>query len=385
MTDLITPRQIPFLDLGAIHEPLADEFRRVFDHVLATGAFVGGPYVEQFEADWAAYCEAEHAIGVANGTDALELALRALGITVGDEVIIPGNTFIATAEAAIAVGATPVFVDVDPDTLLVDPEAVDAAVTDRTAAIIPVHLYGQMADMHALRRVADRYGLALVEDAAQAHGARWKGQRAGTLGDMACFSFYPGKNLGALGDAGAVVTNDAVLAQRVRLFSNHGRDAESKYLHPYLGRNSRLDGMQAGFLSVKLAHLDAWTHARRGVAAVYRDVFDQAAAAGAPAPRFVAEDPRALGVYHLAVVEVDDRAAVAQGLGARGVQTGIHYPIPCHEQPAYAHLRTRPLPVVEASAPRILSLPMSPDMDADASRYVAESLLAVLAEQHGEG
>lgn len=376
-------RAVPFLNLGAVHEPLADELRQVLESVVSTGAFVGGPFVDRFEAEWAAYCEAEHAIGVANGTDAIELALRGLGIGAGDEVLVPGNTFIATAEAALAAGATPVFVDVDPRTLLIDPASAEAAVTERTAAIIVVHLYGQPVDMTAMRRIADRYSLAIVEDAAQAHGGRWLERRVGSLGDVACFSFYPGKNLGALGDGGAVVTDDPALAERVRLLSNHGRDVDSKYRHPHVGRNSRLDGLQAGFLSVKLAHLDDWTAARRRVAAGYSMAFGAetagpGAAAGS-AIQMVAEDLRALGVYHLAVVQVDDRAEVAERLRRAGVQTGIHYPIPCHQQPAYTHLSTGPLPVVEAAAARILSLPMSPDMDDDATSYVARATLAAVA------
>ena len=368
---------VPFLNLGAIHAPLAVEFRQVLETVNSTGAYVGGPFVERFESEWAAYCEADHAIGVANGTDAIELALRAFGVGPGDEVIIPGNTFIATAEAAMAAGATPVFVDVLPDTLLIDPAAVEAAVTPRTAAVIPVHLYGQPADMDALRRIADRHSLVVVEDAAQAHGARWQGRRVGSLGDAACFSFYPGKNLGALGDGGAVVTGDAAVAEKVRLLSNHGRDAASKYRHPQLGRNSRLDGLQAGFLSVKLPHLDEWTAARRRIAGSYADELRSRSEAGLLS--LVEEDRRAFAVYHLAVVRVCERAAVAAELADRGIQTGIHYPVPCHEQPAYRHLSRGPLPVVEAAASEILSLPMSPDMDGAATHHVVKSLREVVA------
>jgi dTDP-4-amino-4,6-dideoxygalactose transaminase len=349
---------VEFLDLGVTHARLADELELAWKSVLASGRFVGGPEVDAFEAEFAEYCGTGGCIGVANGTDALELVLTALGIGPGDEVIVPGNTFVATAEAVCAVGARPRFVDVAPDTLLIDPAAAEAAVNSRTAALVAVHLYGQMADVPALTRLATRHGLALVEDAAQAHGARFDGRRAGSVGAAGTFSFYPGKNLGGLGDGGAVVSDDADLVARIRRLGNHGRSALERERHEVRGRNSRLDSLQAAVLRVKLAGLDEANRARADVVRRYR----------AHLPAWcvpVAVHPAAEAVHHLAVVQVPDRDAATAALDAARIGWGIHYPVPCHRQPAFSAF-AEPLPVAEAAAGRILSLPLSPTLPAAA-------------------
>lgn len=344
---------VPFADLLSMHREIADELDQIWGVVLERSSFIGGPYLDVFEEQWAEYCEVEHAVGVANGTDALRLTLEALGVGPGDEVIVPTNTFIATAAAVATVGATPVFVDVDPKTLLLTPQHVADAVTQRTAAVIPVHLYGQPVDMPAIVEVARRAGIAVIEDAAQAHGARWKGQRAGSFGDAACFSFYPGKNLGALGDGGAVVTNDAPLAERVRQLSNHGRGPD-RYLHQVVGGNSRLDGLQAGILTLKLRRLDAWNEARRTAANAYRNLLS-----GLPVD-LTEQRPEAESVFHLFVVQAPGRDELMNALAAAEIGAGLHYPVPCHLQPAFAGPTQPRLPVAEDAARRILSLPMFP-------------------------
>jgi dTDP-4-amino-4,6-dideoxygalactose transaminase len=286
--------EVPFTDLAAMTREVRAEIEAGWARVLRSGRFIGGEAVEEFEQAWAAYCGVPHAVGVANGTDALQLALSALGIGAGDEVIVPANTFVATAEAVVLAGATPRFADVSPGTLLLTPEQLEAAVTDRTRAVIVVHLYGQMPDMDALCQAAARVGLAVIEDAAQAHGATWRGLAAGSIGTIGCFSFYPAKNLGAFGDAGAVVTADADLARRISCLRDHGRAESSHYRHELVGTNSRLDALQAVVLTAKLARLDDWTQARRRAVAGYR-----AALAGSAA-RMVEELPGSQGVYHLA-------------------------------------------------------------------------------------
>jgi dTDP-4-amino-4,6-dideoxygalactose transaminase len=345
---------VPFLDLASVNGALRHDYELAWKTVLHHGQFVGGPEVERFEASFAAYCETTACVGVANGTDALELILASLGIGPGDEVIVPTNTFVATAEAVCGVGARPRFVDVQPDTLLVDPDAVAAAAGPATAAIIPVHLFGQMADLDALFPVARRLGLAVIEDASQAHGARMRGRRAGSVGDAAAFSFYPGKNLGALGDGGAVVTRDTELAARIRRRANHGRAAADRRRHDQRGRNSRLDTLQAAMLSVKLADLDSANLARRRAMDRYRLQLP-------PLFRPVTTDSSAESVYHLAVIRVEDRAAVTAALERHRIGWGVHYPIPCHRQPAYQEF-AESLPVAEQAADQILSLPMSPTL-----------------------
>jgi dTDP-4-amino-4,6-dideoxygalactose transaminase len=359
MTEIVD--SVRFLDLASVNASRHEDFELAWKKVLEHGRFVGGPEVEQFEAIFAGYCETTSCVGVANGTDALELILSGLGIGPGDEVIVPANTFVATAEAVCAVGARPRFVDVRPDTLLVDPDAVAAATGPTTAAIIAVHLFGQMADVDALVPVARRYGLALIEDAAQAHGARLRGRRAGSVGDAAAFSFYPGKNLGALGDGGAVVTGDPHLAARIRRCADHGRASTDRYRHDQRGRNSRLDTLQAAILSIKLADLDNENLARRRAIDRYRRQLP-------PSCRPITTHPAAESVHHLAVIRVDDRAAVTAELDRHRIGWGVHYPIPCHRQPAYQEF-AESLPVAEQAAEHILSLPMSPTLtDAQADR-----------------
>jgi dTDP-4-amino-4,6-dideoxygalactose transaminase len=360
---------VPFLDLASVNGALHSDYELAWKTVLHHGRFVGGPEVEQFEASFAAYCETTACVGVANGTDALELILAGLGIGRGDDVIVPTNTFVATAEAVCAVGARPRFVDVLPDTLLVDPDAVAAAAGPATAAVIAVHLFGQMADLDALFPVARRYGLAVIEDAAQAHGARLRGRRAGSVGTAAAFSFYPGKNLGALGDGGAVVTRDTELAARIRRRANHGRAAADRHRHDERGRNSRLDTLQAAMLSVKLAVLDNANLARRRAMDRYRRQLP-------PSCRPVKTHPAAESVHHLAVIRVDDRAAVTAELERGGIGWGVHYPIPCHRQPAYQEF-AESLPVAEQAAEQILSLPMSPTLTDVQVDRVCEALWRV--------
>ncbi len=357
---------VPFLDIAAMNEEVRPELDGIWSDSLQTSGFIGGRAVDDFEAAWAAYCEARHAVGVANGTDAIELTLHALGIGAGDEVIVPANTFVATVSSVMRSGARPVFVDVDPATMLMTADAVANALTSRTAAVIPVHLYGQPVDMRSIRRVADNAGIAVVEDAAQAHGARWEGRRAGSLGDAACFSFYPGKNLGALGDGGAVVTDDAALAERIRQLANHGR-GNDRYAHDVVGRNSRLDSIQAAFLHVKLGRLDAWNEARRVAAARYDELL-------APYVELTDQRTEAESVYHLYVIRTDDRDALQTVLESRGIASGLHYPIPVHIQPPYLDPGRPPLTVVEDSATRMLSLPMFPHITEEQIERVADAV-----------
>jgi dTDP-4-amino-4,6-dideoxygalactose transaminase len=364
---------IPFLDLTAVNEAFRADFDSVWEQVLKHGGYIGGPELDRFEQDFAAYCGASSCVGVANGTDALELILRGLGIGPGDEVIVPANTFIATAEAVRAVHARLSFVDVDPETLLIDPAAAEAAVTPATAAIIGVHLYGQMFDVHRIGELAARHGLALIEDAAQAHGASFAGARAGSVGHAAAFSFYPGKNLGAVGDGGAVITGDAALAQRIRSIANHGRSASDRYRHEELGRNSRLDTLQAGVLAAKLPLLDQANADRSAAMEAYRGMLPSTCLP-------VGIHPLATPVYHLAVIQVADRPRIAEALTEAGIGWGIHYPIPCHHQPAFADdaIATH-APVAEHAAGRIISLPMSPTLRHDQVARVCDVLRGVSA------
>ncbi len=361
---------VPFLDVAGINAGLRDELDVVWKTVLDHGGFVGGPEVQRFEEDFAAYCGAAVCVGVANGTDALELILAGLGIGRGDEVIVPANTFIATAEAVCAAGARPRFVDVEPDTLLLDPDAVDAAITPATAAVMGVHLFGQMVETGRIAGIAERHKIAFIEDAAQAHGALDDGRRAGSVGVAAGFSFYPGKNLGALGDGGAVVTGDRELAERIRSIANHGRSTHDRYQHDRRGRNSRLDSLQAAVLAVKLAGLDGGNAQRTTAMAAYREMLP-------PGCVPVSVRPGAEPVYHLAVVQVDDRHRVGEALDAAGIGWGVHYPIPCHRQPAFDVFGAS-LPVAERAAGRILSLPMSPTLAVDQVARVCDVLRGAL-------
>ena len=361
---------VPFLDLAAPYHELREEMDDAVGRVLASGRYLLGPEIEAFEAEWAAYCGTAHAVGVANGLDALHLILRAMDIGPGDEVIVPSNTYIASWLAVTQAGATPVPVEPVPATCNLDPARVEAAVTPRTRAVMAVHLYGQPADMDPLLEVARRHGLRVVEDAAQAHGARYRGRRAGALGDAAGWSFYPGKNLGALGDAGGVTTHDPALAERIRVLRNYGSSV--KYVNPVLGTNSRLDEVQAAVLRVKLRHLDAWNGRRGAVAAAYTAGL---AGTGLQLPH-VPEwaDP----AWHLYVVQADDRDGLQARLARAGVHTLIHYPIPPHLQHGYAGMGLRPgaYPLAERMAARVLSLPMGPHVSVDQAARVIEAVAA---------
>jgi dTDP-4-amino-4,6-dideoxygalactose transaminase len=351
--------KVPFLDLKASYTELQAELDEAYGRVMRSGWFIMGAELEAFESEFAAYCGAEHCVGVANGLDALQLILRALGVGAGDEVIVPSNTFIATWLAVSYAGATPVPAEPDERTYNLDPAAVEAAITPRTKAIIPVHLYGQPADMDSINDLAGKYGLAVVEDAAQAHGALYRERHVGSLGHAAAYSFYPGKNLGALGDGGAVVTNDAALADRVRVLRNYG--SRVKYYHEIEGFNSRLDELQAALLRVKLARLDEWNERRRRVAEFYLQNLEGVAGLSLP---FVPE--WAAPVWHLFVVGHARREALQEHLSAAGISTLIHYPLPPHLQTAYASLGhgRGAFPRAERMAREVLSLPIGPHLSA---------------------
>ncbi len=360
-------RKLPLVDLHAQYASIKSDIGRAIATVLDSAAFVGGSAVREFESKFAAFCECSQVVSCGNGTDAIYIVLRALGVGPGDEVITVPNTFIATAEAISNTGARPVFVDVRRDTALLDTAQLEAAITPRTKAIVPVHLYGQTADMDAICEVARRRGVAVIEDAAQAHGARYRGRRVGTLGDAATFSFYPGKNLGAYGDGGAMAFMDRALAQRCAKLRDHGRS--DKYLHELVGTNSRLDTLQAAVLEVKLAHLDDWNNARRRTAALYlerlADVRDLTL------PVVAAENEP---VWHLFVVRHPRRDALRDHLEKQGIGVGIHYPVPLHLQPAYAHLgySAGEFPVAEELSSSCLSLPLYPELtEGDVDRVVA--------------
>ena len=360
--------RIAFVDLHAQHQPLRAELDRAIGEVVASGQFILGPQVAAFEQRFAAYCGVRHAIGVGNGMDALRLALMALDVRGGDEVILPANTYVATALAVSAVGAVPVLVDCDPRTYNLDPRGLERAVTPRTRVIMPVHLTGQAADMDAVMAVAERRGLHVIEDAAQAHGAAWRGRRCGSIGAVGCFSFYPSKNLGAFGDAGMAVTNDDALARRLAQLRNYGQS--QKYDHVAAGLNSRLDSLQAAVLAVKLPHLDRWNEARASRAARYR-----AALRGVGDLRLQEIAPGATSVYHLFVVETEHRDRLRRHLADAGIDTGVHYPVPIHLQPAYAAgYRMGQFPHTEALARRSLSLPMFPELRDDQVDAVAAAI-----------
>ncbi len=363
---------VPFVDLQAQYRAIKTEVDAAIKRVLDTSAFILGREVEAFERAFAEYVGAEFCVGVSNGTAAVQLAVTACGVGEGDEVIVPANTFFATAEAVSTAGATPVFVDCDADSFNIDAAKVEAAITPRTRAVIPVHLYGQAADLDPLFELAERHNLIVIEDAAQAHGARYKGRRVGGLARAGCFSFYPGKNLGAYGEGGAVLTNDAEVARRLRLLRDHG--SEQKYRHEIIGYNFRLEGLQGAVLGVKLRHLDGWNALRRAHAARYTELLGALDTEGAlTLPR---EMTYAEHVYHLYVVRAEDRDALQRSLQEAGVQTGIHYPVPIHLQPAYASLghRAGDFPEAERQAARVLSLPMFPELTDAQLEHVAEAV-----------
>jgi dTDP-4-amino-4,6-dideoxygalactose transaminase len=356
------------MDLGAAYRELKPEIDAAMSRILDSGWYILGPEVEAFESEWAAYCEAKHAVGLANGLDALTLALRALDIGPGDEVIVPSNTYIATWLAVTGVGATPVPVEPDVATHNIDPALIKTAITSRTRALLPVHLYGQPADMDPILDIALRHGLRVIEDAAQAHGARYKGKRIGAHGDIVCWSFYPGKNLGAFGDAGAITTDDTALAERVALLRNYG--SRQKYVNEAAGVNSRLDPIQAAVLRVKLGVLDEWTERRRAVASAYTVGLAECGLIVPHVPDWA--DP----AWHLYVVRTSDREALQDRMTEAGIGTLIHYPIPPHMQKAYTDMEIMPeaLPKARDLASEVLSLPMGPQLSLDQVQIIVNAL-----------
>jgi dTDP-4-amino-4,6-dideoxygalactose transaminase len=360
---------LSLLDLGAQHASLEGELDAAMRRVVAHGQFLDGPEIAEFEEAFADFCGVHHCVGTSSGTSAIELVLRAAGVGAGDEVITTPFTFIATVAPIVLAGARPVLVDVDRETGLLAADAVEDAITARTAALVPVHLYGQTVDLDRFRALADRHKLFLLEDAAQAHGAAWRGRRAGSVGDAAAFSFYPGKNLGAFGDAGCVTTDDGALAARIRRLRDHGR--VDKFRHGELGTNARLDALQAAVLLTKLPHLDVWNEKRRRRAGAYDRAFEPVPAVE---PIRIAVD--ALPVYHQYVIRLVDRDGAREALGRRGISTGVHYPLPLHRQPALEGLVSGEFPVAEALAREVLSIPAFPEMS---ERQFASVVAAVTA------
>ena len=361
--------KVPFLDLNSQHAPLRGEINDAINEVIDSGAFAGGPFVTQFEEDFAAYCRCRHAIGVGSGTDALWLALLALGVGPGDEVITVPSTFMATAEAITYCGAKPVFVDIDALTYTMDPTLLEEAITPRTKAIIPVHLFGQPADMNPILEIAQARGLCVIEDAAQAHGAEYKGSRVGSLGDAGCFSFYPGKNLGAFGEAGAVVTDDDTLQEKIRVLRDHGQ--VRKYHHTMVGWNCRMDGIQAAVLRIKLKHLEKGNALRRSHAAQYSNVLAELEDVVTPY-----EAPYSRHVYHIYAIRARERDELIRSLAEMGIACGIHYPIPVHLQGAYQSLgyAVGAFPVAERAAHQFVSLPMYPELTSEKIEIVTKAV-----------
>ncbi|MEI6560758.1 MAG: DegT/DnrJ/EryC1/StrS family aminotransferase [Verrucomicrobiota bacterium] len=360
---------VPFLDLNAHHAPLRGELNAAIQEVIDRCAFAGGPVVAEFEEEFAAFCHTRYAIGVGSGTEALWLSLLALGIGPGDEVITVPNSFMATAEAITYCGARPVFVDVDERTYTMNPEALVKAITGKTKAVIPVHLFGQTADMKPIQAVANEFGLKIVEDACQAHGAEYMGQRAGSMGDAGCFSFYPGKNLGAFGEAGAVVTNNAELYDKIRVLRDHGQ--ERRYYHSQVGWNCRMDGIQAAVLRIKLRNLEAANERRRFHAAQYDHALCDISAVTTPATASYARH-----VYHIYAIRVRERDRVMQHLASRQIGCAVHYPVTIHLQEAYRSLgyREGSFPVAERCAGEFISLPMYPELTPEQVQQVTEGV-----------
>jgi len=370
------PRAIPLVDLKRQYVSIKQEMDEKISGVLKNTAFILGPEVREFEKDFSAFCGTEHAVGVSSGTEALSLALLALSVGRDDEVVTTPNTFIATAGAISHVGAQPVLVDVDPESYNIDASLVEGAITKRTKAIIPVHLYGQPSEMEAILQVAKRHNIKVIEDACQAHGAEYRGRRVGSFGDIAAFSFYPGKNLGAYGDGGAVVTDKGELAERIRLLRDHG--SPKKYYHEIIGYNSRLDEIQAAVLRVKLRYLNEWNEKRRKNANIYSEYLQELA------DKDLVVTPQEMSwakhVYHLYVIQVEEglRDKLIEYLNARGIGAQIHYPIPIHLQKAYKHLgyNQGSFPVAEKLAKRIISLPMFPELERQEIEYIARGIRA---------
>ncbi|MEJ7708842.1 MAG: DegT/DnrJ/EryC1/StrS family aminotransferase [Pyrinomonadaceae bacterium] len=358
---------VPFVDLQIQYHQIKDEIDGAINRVLSRSTFILGPEVEAFESEFAAYVGARFCVGVNSGTAAIHLAVMACGLGAGDEVIVPSHTFFASAEGVSTAGATPVFVDVDARSYTLDVSQIEAAITTRTRAIMPIHLYGQAADLDPIFEIAERHNLQVIEDAAQAHGTKYKGRRVGALARAGCFSFYPGKNLGAYGEGGAIVTNDPEVARLARMLRDHG--SERKYTHEIIGYNFRLEGLQAAVLRVKLGYLDGWNELRRAHAARYRELLD---GMDLDLP---SDMPYSHHVYHLYVVQTAERDALQAALGGIGVQTGIHYPVPLHLQPAYDFLghQRGDFPVAERLANRVLSLPMYPELTNEQLLFVADA------------
>ncbi len=365
--------KVPFLDLNSQHAPLRREFSAAIEEVIDSGAFAGGPFVAQFEEDFASYCDCPHAIGVGSGTEALWLTLLAFGVGPGDEVLTVPSTFMATAEAITYCGAKPVFVDIDERTYTMDPAGLEDAITRRTKAIIPVHLFGQTADMDPILEVARARGLYVIEDAAQAHGAEYKGRRAGSLADAGCFSFYPGKNLGAFGEAGAIVTNNDELQEKIRVLRDHGQIR--KYHHTMVGWNCRMDAIQAAVLRIKLRYLEQGNELRRAHAAQYYRLLEGLEEVVAPY-----QAPFARHVYHIYAIRVRERDSVIERLREMGIGCGIHYPVPVHLQEAYSNLGygVGSFRMAEQTSQEFISLPMFPELTPAQVEMVAENLKEVL-------
>jgi len=361
--------KVPFLDLKAQYQALKDEIGTALQQVMENTAFAGGKFVAQFEQEFAEFCNTEFAIAVNSGTSALWLALLSLGIGEGDEVITAPNSFIATAEAISFCGARPVFVDIDEKTYNIDPDLIEAAITENTCAIIPVHLFGQPAEMDPIMTIAKKYGLFVIEDACQAHGAEYKGRPAGSTGHAGCFSFYPGKNLGAYGEGGAVITNKKNVAETVRMLRDHGQS--KKYYHDKIGWNARMDGFQGAVLNVKLKYLTAWNEARRKNAMLYNKLLRDVEGVTTPA-----EADYARHIYHIYAIRVPNRDALIDFLKEKEIYCGIHYPIPIHLQHAYQFLNLERgnYPVAEKCAAEFVSLPMFPELTEEQIRYIVEQI-----------
>ncbi len=361
--------QVPFLDLKSQYLAIKEEINSAVNEVMEKTAFAGGPFVAKFEQEFASFCNCRHAIGVGNGTDALWLSLLALGIGPGDEVITVPNTFIATFEAITYCGAKPVFVDIEETTHTMNPELIRAAITKNTKAIIPVHLFGQTADMDPIMAIAKEHGLYIIEDACQAHGAKYKGRKAGSMGDAGCFSFYPGKNLGAYGEAGAVTTNNDAIAEKIRMLRDHGQD--KKYYHSLIGWNARMDGIQGAILSVKLKYLNDWNKSRRKHAEQYTELLSSENKVITPNEAAYNEH-----IYHIYAIRVNEREKLMAYLADKGISCNIHYPVPIHLQKAYSMLKLNcgSFPVAEKCSSEYLSLPMYAELTADQINWVANQI-----------
>ncbi len=367
--------KVPFLDLKSHHDPIKQEVMAAIEEVIDKNAFAGGPYVEKFEGEFAAYCQTDHGIGVGSGTEALWLALLALGVGPGDEVITVPVTFIATAEAISFTGAKPVFVDIEDQTYNMDPEKLESAITSKTKAIIPVHLFGQTADMDPILGIANKHGIPVIEDAAQAHGAEYNGKRAGSMGRLGCFSFYPGKNLGAFGEAGAVVTNDDELKKKIQILRDHGQ--AKKYYHDVVGWNGRMDGIQGAILSIKLKRLDQATESRRKNANRYNELLQ-----GLESIVLPKEADGRKHVYHIYPIRTFNRDALIEDTKTKGIACGIHYPVPLHLQKAYnkTGVSENSFPISEKCSAEFVSLPMFPELTENQIITVSTELKSQYAE-----